>query len=138
MPLLHMSKVAVGCASLSTLERRNQGRLAPDGHVPITTRFCPKRADELVGGSLYWIIKHRITARQTILGFSHDEGSARTLIHLDASLVTVRAVPKRAHQGWRYMEPDDAPRDHDGDEEDDGLSQLPPALLGKLVSLALI
>ena len=136
MPL-HMSKVAVGCASLGTLERRNEGRTT-DGAVAIVTRFMPKRADELVGGSLYWIIKHRITARQTILGFSRDEGSARTLIHLDASLVTVRAVPKRAHQGWRYMEPDDAPRDFDSEEDDDGLSQLPPALLGKLVSLALL
>ena len=36
------------------------------------------------------------------------------------------------------MEPGDVPRDHGGDEEDDGLSQLPPALLGKLVSLALL
>ena len=40
-----------------------------DGIVPIVTRFRPTRADELVGGSLYWIIKHRIAARQTILGF---------------------------------------------------------------------
>ena len=141
MPLLHMSKVAVGCASLSTLERRNQGRLAPDGHVPITTRFCPKRADELVGGSLYWIIKHRVTARQAILGFDVDDGSSggarRTTIRLDPRLIVVRAVPKRAHQGWRYLLEDDAPKDFDG-TEDDGLSQLPPALLGKLVSLALL
>ena len=137
MPLLHMSKVAVGCASLSTLERRNQGRRAPDGHVPITTRFCPKRADELVGGSLYWIIKHRVTARQAILGFDVDAVARRTTIRLDPQLIPVRAIPKRAHQGWRYLLDDDAPKDFDG-IEDDGLSQLPPALLGKLVSLALI
>ncbi len=134
MPL-HMSKVAVGCASLGTLQRRNEGR-TNDGAVAITTRFCPKRADELVGGSMFWIIKHRITARQTILGFDADSAARKTIIRLDARLVPVRAVPKRAHQGWRYLVEDDAPRDFDGDE--DGLALLPPALLGKLVSLALI
>ena len=134
MPL-HMSKVAVGCASLGTLQRRNEGRSA-DGTVAITTRFCPKRADELVGGSRFWIIKHRITARQTILGFDVDAVARRTTIRLDAKLVPVRIVAKRAHQGWRYLLPDDAPHDFDGD--DDGLSSLPPALLGKLVSLALL
>ncbi len=135
MPLLHMSKVAVGCASLGTLQRRNDGRTS-DGVAAITTRFCPKRADELVGGSVFWIIKHRITARQTILGFDVDAVARRTTIRLDARLVPVRAVPKRAHQGWRYLAEDDAPKDFDGD--DDGLALLPPALLGKLVSLALL
>ncbi len=135
MPLLHMSKVAVGCASLGTLQRRNETR-STEGVVAIQTRFMPKRADELVGGSMYWIIKHRITARQTILGFDRDPRSAKTLIRLDATLVPVRAIAKRAHQGWRYLGPDDAPGDFDG--EDDGLAALPPALLGKLVSLALL
>lgn len=135
MANLHMSKVAVGCASLGTLQRRNDGRSAA-GVATITTRFMPRRADELVGGSIYWIIKHRITARQTILGFDADAGARKTLIRLDSRLVPVRAVPKRAHQGWRYLGPDDAPADFDGDE--DGLALLPPALLGKLVSLALV
>ena len=133
--LLHMSKVAVGCASLGTLQRRNETR-SREGVARITTRFCPKRADELVGGSMYWIIKHRITARQTILGFDVDAAARRTTIRLDARLIPVQVVAKRAHQGWRYLLHDDAPGDFDGD--DDGLSALPPALLGKLVSLALL
>ena len=132
---LHMSKVAVGCASLNTLQKRNDTR-SRDNVVQITTRFCPKRADELVGGSMYWIIKHRITARQIILGFDVDAVARRTTIRLDARLIPVRVVAKRAHQGWRYLSADDAPHDFDGD--DDGLSSLPPALLGKLVSLALL
>jgi hypothetical protein len=48
----------------------------------------------------------------------------------------VRAWPKRAHQGWRYLAAADAPHDFDGSE--DGLCEMPPALLGKLSALALI
>ena len=43
---------------------------------------------------------------------------------------------RRAHQGWRYLAEADAPADLAGD--DDGLSQLPPELAGKLAALALI
>ena len=134
MGSLNISKVAVGCASFDALKRRQELRLT-DGVVPITTRFRPKRADELIGGSIYWIIKHRVTARQTILGFAETE-ERRTVIRLDPKLVPVRARPKRAHQGWRYLAAADAPEDFDGSE--DGLSEMPPALLSKLAALALI
>jgi hypothetical protein len=135
MGLLNMSKVAVGCGSFDALEKRQRLRLA-GGVVPIVTRFMPKRADELVGGSIYWIVKHRITARQTILGFETREEDRRTVIRLSPELVAVRAKPKRAHQGWRYLAPEDAPPDLDGD--DDGLTALPPRLSMKLAGLALI
>jgi hypothetical protein len=135
MPALHMSKVAVGCASLETLQRRQALRLA-DGVVPIVTRFRPKRADELIGGSIYWIVKHRLTARQTILGFDLRAADRRTIIRLSPDLVPVRAQALRAHQGWRYLEPDQAPLDLDGD--DSGLAELPPRLAAKLSALLLI
>ena len=134
MSLLNISKVAVGCASFEALRKRQQSRLA-GGVVPIVTRFRPKRADELIGGSIYWIVKHRITARNRILGFTETE-ERRTLIALDPELVPVRARPKRAHQGWRYLSPDDAPLDFDG--ADDGLLALPPDLAARLAVLALI
>ena len=134
MASLHISKVAVGCASLDALRKRQQLR-ASDGVVPIVTRFRPKRADELVGGSIYWIVKHRITARQQIIGFAENE-ERKTIIQLAAALVPVRARPKRAHQGWRYLTAEDAPVDFDG--VDDGLGVLPPELLTKLSALALI
>jgi hypothetical protein len=130
--MLHMSKVAVSCASIETLRRRLAAR-ARDGVVPVLTRFMPKRADELVGGSLYWIVKHRIAARQTILGFDVRASDRRTIIRLDAELVPVSATAKRAHQGWRYLAAEDAPPDlAEGDES------LPPDLAGKLAVLALI
>jgi hypothetical protein len=134
MPSLNISKVAVGCASLDALKRRQEARAA-DGVVPIVTRFRPKRADELIGGSIYWIIKHRVTARQTILGFAESE-ERKTIIQLDSRLVPVRAWPKRAHQGWRYLSAEDAPQDFDGSE--DGLAAFPPNLLSRLSALALI
>ena len=134
MSSLNISKVAVGCASFEALKRRQEGRLR-DGFVPITTRFRPKRADELLGGSIYWIIKHRIAARQTILGFA-DAEDRRTVIRLDPNLVPVKAFPKRAHQGWRYLDTADAPQDFDG--VNDGLAMLPPDLAAKLSALFLI
>jgi hypothetical protein len=135
MGALNISKVAVGCASFDALAARQRLRLS-DGVVPIVTRFMPKRAEELLGGSIYWIVKHRITARQTILGFAAREEDRRTLIRLDPELVPVRARPKRAHQGWRYLAAADAPPDLADD--DDGLMALPTALSMKLAGLALI
>src|SRR5690349_6190551 len=109
MPL-HMSKVAVSCASVETLKRRVEKR-ARDGVVQIVTRFMPKRADELVGGSLYWIVKQRLAARQTILGFEVRAADRKTIIRLDPELVPVRALARRGHQGWRYLAAADAPPD---------------------------
>ena len=131
-----MSKVAVGCASIETLRKRQQAREA-DGVVRLVTRFMPKRADELVGGSIYWIIKHRVVARQTILGFSQREQDRRTLIQLAPSLVPVQMRPRPAHQGWRDLPADDAPPDlREGDE--DMVALLPSQLAMKLSRLALI
>ncbi len=134
--MLHLSKVAFSCASIETLERRQLKRLT-DGAVPLVTHFRPKRAEELLaGGSLYWIIKHRLVARQVILDFATSPRDGRTIIRLAPELVRVRLQAMRAHQGWRYLDAADAPADLDG--EPDGIDALPPALLGKLAGLALV
>lgn len=135
VPSLHISKVAVGCASVETLARRQLARRVGDA-VPIVTRFRPKRADELVGGSIFWIVKHRLVARQAILGFETRPRDRKTVIRLDPELVPVLPQAKRAHQGWRYLEAGDAPADLDGDE--DGLAALPGPMTAKLAALALI
>jgi hypothetical protein len=135
MSALHISKVAVGCASLDALGRRQQARMQ-DGIVPLRTRFRPKRADELIGGSVYWIIRHRLAARQVILGFGDDEAERRTIIWLDPELIAVHPHPRRAHQGWRYLAGADAPADLHGGGG--GLNELPAALAGELAALALI
>lgn len=133
---LNITKVAVGCAEIDTLRERMESR-AQDGKTWLVTRFRPKRESELVGGSVYWIIKHRLVARQEILGFADDPDGKRCRILLSADLRAVRAHPKRAHQGWRYLPAADAPPDLGGDEAE-GLSALPAPMAAELAALALI
>ena len=132
MPNLHLTKVAFSCASVETLERRIASR-ARGGEVRIATRFRPKRADELVGGSLYWIVKHRLVAAQPILRFD-DRSDGRIDIVCSDAIAAIVPIPKRAHQGWRYFERDPATAQAD----DSGLGEIPPRLYGKLAALALV
>jgi hypothetical protein len=134
---LHLTKVAFGAASVEQLAKRLAARAA-DGPMFLTTRYLPKRHEEIVGddaGSLYWIIKHALVARSPILGFG-DAPDGRVAIHLEPRAILVAGRHKRAHQGWRYLEAADAPPDLGGDS--DGVGELPPALVGRLSALALI
>ena len=132
---LHLTKVAFGVAHLDHLAERLQQRAA-EGPLFLTTRYLPKRHEEVAGsGSLYWIIKHQLVARSPILHFGEAEGG-RVAIHLHPDLIRIRAHPRRAHQGWRYLEHTDAPPDLAGTT--DGLAEMPPQMVGKLVELALI
>ncbi len=131
---LHLTKVAVGCRTLPALEKRTLAR-ARDGEVRVVTRMRPKRMAELIGGSLFWIVKHRLVACQTILRFD-DRADGRLDIVCEDVLRLVPPVEKRGHQGWRYLEPDAAPRPGDSDES--GLATLPALLFVKLSALALV
>ena len=131
MPL-HLTKVAFGCRTLDALEKRVVAR-SRDGEVRVVTRMRPKRIDELIGGQLHWIVKHRLVARQEILRFE-DRKDGRIDIVLSASLELIPAVPKRAHQGWRYLSDDDAPGEDDGS----GMSELPPRMYARLAGLGLV
>jgi hypothetical protein len=129
MPL-SMTKVAFGASSFEDLHgwfktRRDQARL--------TTRYLPKRHEEMIGGSVYWILKHQLVARSEILGFE-ESSDGRTEIVISTKLIDVHPKPKRAHQGWRYLEQADAPADlADGESAD----MLPPSLAGELAKLGL-
>ena len=132
MPL-HLTKVAYSCASLETLQRRVE-RLSAYGELRVATRMRPKRADELIGGFLHYIVKHRIIARIPILRLE-DRKDGRIDIVCADRLETVSASPRRAHQGWRYLEDSEAPSTvSDGS----GIGELPPRLYGKLSSLKLL
>ena len=133
MPKLHLTKVAFACRDLDALQQRIANRAA-GGELRVATRMRPKRSAELIGGNLYWIVKHRLIAGVEILRFE-DRQDGRIDIVCSSDLVAVSPIPRRAHQGWRYLEDTDAPRVED---DGTGLAALPPQLYGKLASLALV
>ncbi len=133
MAQLHLTKVAFGCRTIEALEKRMLARNR-GGEVRAVTRMRPKRANELIGGSIYWIVKHRMVACQQILRFE-DRADGRIDIVCSAELVLIPPAPKRAHQGWRYLDDEDAPT---GEDDGSGLGDLPPRLYGRLAALALV
>ena len=96
-----MTKVAFACRDLEALQERVRRRAA-NGEVRIATRMRPKRAGELIGGNLYWIVRHSIIAGLEIVRFE-DREDGRIDIICSAELRTVSPMPRRAHQGWRYL-----------------------------------
>ncbi len=129
--MLHLTKVAFGATSIDDMLSWWATR-GPEARL--TTRYKPKRADELVGGSLFWILKHHLVARTEIKGFEEAE-AGKTNIVVSTDMIRVRPIPRRAHQGWRYLEAADAPADL---ISGDGAAELPPALIGELSALGLI
>lgn len=133
MPKLHLTKVAFACRDIEALKNRIDRR-ATGGEVRVATRMRPKRAAELIGGYLYWIVKHRIVAGIEILRIE-DRDDGRIDFVCSAELKVVSPMPRRAHQGWRYLEDSDAPS---ADEDGTGIGALPPRLYGRLAALALV
>ena len=109
MPL-HMIKLCVGVSDVAWLERRARGGRP----LVVDTRMTPKRAAEIEdGGSLYWVIKGAVLCRQPILDITtHGEGRTS---HCDITLApeVIRTAPlaRRPFQGWRYLDPKEAPPD---------------------------
>ncbi len=129
MPL-SMTKIAYRSGSLENLRRWVEA--GPEALM--TTRYLPKRHEEMIGGSLYWIIEHAIVARCEILGFEQRE-DRRWTIRLAPKLILVHPRAKRAHQGWRYLEEKDAPPDlADGEAAGDA---MPGRLVRELSKLGL-
>ena len=129
MPL-HMTKIAYGSKTMEALRRW----VEQDGETHTTTRYLPRRHEEMIGGSLYWIMDHAIVARSEILGFAQG-GDGRWIIRLAPELVPVHPRARRAHQGWRYLEAEDAPPDLAPGETADDV--LPARLARELARLGL-
>ena len=130
--MLHLTKVAFGCTSLEDLSERIEAR---GDVVRLTTRYRPKRFEEIIGGSLFWILKHRLVGRSEIVAFDEAEGG-KTDIVIKARVIATVAQPKRAHQGWRYLEAANAPADLGAGSQ--GADALPAALAGELAAMGLI
>lgn len=121
---LHLIKLCVGC---DTVEELLEWRASQRGPWILRTRQTPKRAAELVdGGSLYRVYKGVILSRQRILSVSTvGEGvTARCEAELDEEVVRVAPTPRRAFQGWRYLEGKDAPPDLAASADGDVPSEL--------------
>lgn len=112
--MIHLIKLCVGAEKVEDLITWQEARYgtAPAMHV---TRMAPKRAEEvLAGGSLYWVFKGVVLARQRILALDEvmgADGIVRCAIVLGREVVRTEALPRRPFQGWRYFKPEDAPRD---------------------------
>ncbi len=145
---LHMRKLSVGSESLDSLaafqemrrrERAARGEPAFNRHV---TRMWPKRADEVLatGGSMYWIIKGVMQARQPIVDFEEvigQDGVRRCGIVLAPELIPVAPRGARPFQGWRYFEAKDAPPDI-SDLSGEVDPAMPPEMLAELRELGLV
>lgn len=115
---LHLIKLSVGVRDLDHLaELQDRRAVMVDGQprIPVHTRSLPKRADEILdGGSLYWVIKGNVAARQRVLAIETGvdaEGASFCLFQLDGLRVPTVPTPHRPFQGWRYLAPEAAPRD---------------------------
>ena len=147
---LHLLKLCVGVANIGELtewideQKIHARRLGRPFEQKHTTRMVPKRVDDLIHapegpGSLYWVIKGQIACRQQLLEirpFTDGEGIGRCHLMLEPEVIPVEPRPYRAFQGWRYLKPEDAPRDLSAQSE--GFEAMPEDLRRELAGLGLI
>ncbi|MBD9525422.1 DUF1489 family protein [Paracoccus sp. PAR01] len=135
---LHLMKLCVGCDSPAELAewQKHRWQGGPARHV---TRMWPKREAEILdGGSIYWVFKGVMQARQRILALEEVEGEdgiRRCALVLDPELVRTAAAPRRPFQGWRYLNATDAPPDLPAGR--DAEPSLPPDIARALAEMGL-
>jgi hypothetical protein len=143
---VHLIKLCVGCDTVEELAIWQAERLKRLKRARKTPELChrtlqtPRRRDEVLdGGSLYWVIKGFVLVRQRVFDLrpdAKDDGTACCGIVLDKELVATRAHPRRAFQGWRYLEVADAPKD--AGVVDAAVEDMPRGMRDELRELRLI
>ncbi len=137
---LHLIKMAVGVSDLAELRKLQRLRRRQRGKSVFFTRNMPKRIDQLLdGGSIYWVIKRQIAVRQRLKSFTPfvgKDGNKRVAVEYSMTLVPVMPRPCRPFQGWRYLAPEDAPKDRPAGV--DSGEHLPPKLAKELRALGLL
>ncbi|MDO5641969.1 MAG: DUF1489 domain-containing protein [Paracoccus sp. (in: a-proteobacteria)] len=136
---VNLMKLCVGAESPEDMERWQQQRYGSGKSPCHVTRMWPRREAELLaGGSIYWVFKGSMLARQKLIGLEErlgDDGIRRCALILDRAVIRVAAVPRRPFQGWRYLTPADAPPDLSLERSHDDV--LPPDLAMKLAEMGL-
>jgi hypothetical protein len=146
MPL-HLIKLSVGCESVKDLrgwvaERiqaaKKKGQPAHHIHV---TRMTPKRVEEILdGGSIYWVIRGEIAAREKLIGiepFRDKDGIGRCRLIMQPKIISVSPRPMRPFQGWRYFQADSAPPDMTKSAAS-SVAQMPEPMRRELRDLGLL
>jgi hypothetical protein len=142
---LNLIKLCVGCDSVSDLEgwvaqklKEKKRRKQQPEHIH-TTRMMPKRAAELIGGSLFWVIRGQVSCREKIVDIrptTGKDGIRRCQIVMDGKIVPVEPKPYRAFQGWRYYDAAGVPRDLS--RVGKGVARMPEPLRRELRELGLL
>ncbi len=115
--MMHLLKLSVGTESVDGLAEWHKTKRAqgPDGLPRHVTRMWPKREPEILeGGSIFWVIQGFIRCRQRVLRFDEvigSDGIRRCAFVLAPELIRTTSVKRRPFQGWRYLDPGDAPAD---------------------------
>lgn len=143
---VHLIKLCVGVEEVSQLAewQGKRAAAAKTAGTPLVlqhiTRNMPRRKEEVLdGGSLYWVIKGLVQVRQRIIGLEpvvRESGESACALIYDQELVQTERQPRRAFQGWRYLEVNDAPADLG--PGGDAMDKLPPAMASELRDLGLI
>jgi hypothetical protein len=140
--MMHMIKLCVGVATLEELESYREERAhwwgadyGENVHVH-RTRTMPKRREEMEGqGSIYWVISGVVRCRQPILRLAaavDDQGLGCCDIIMAPDMIRTVPRPKSPFQGWRYLDPKDAPADLDASGFEQGGSAELAEELAKL------
>lgn len=139
---VNLIKLSVGTESVEGLQEwqdspRPKGSDGLPRHV---TRMWPKREEELVnGGSIYWVIKGVVQARQKIIRldeYDRGDGIRRCALVFEPELIRTAPVLKRPFQGWRYLTPEDAPPDISKRRATE--DALPPELSAALADIGIL
>lgn len=134
---LHLIKLSVGSESAADLEAWYAAQHARGEELMHITRSMPRRAAELLeGGSIYWVIRGLVCARQRIMELRpvDIEDVPHCAIVLSPEFVHVAPRPHRPFQGWRYLQAKDIPPDLTGSGED----AMPEEMRQELARLGLL
>lgn len=144
---MHLIKLCVGVetveelAGYQAMRLENARKLGAPLELVHRTRQMPKKREAIEqSGSLYWVIKGVVRARQRILELRAEEdaeGRSRCCIVFDHALIETCPQPRRPFQGWRYLKPEDAPADFaavSGSKRE----SIPAEMRAALAELALI